>query len=262
MACYYPLRGWRTRSGCVTLGREPPDSSPLPLPCGRCIGCQTDSARGWALRCWLEMRDHQAASFATLTYSPEHVPPALDRSEFSSFAKRLRRALGRFRFFGCGEYGAKSGRPHFHAILFGLDENASSAVERAWGKGIVTVDPITPARIAYVAGYTQKKVGSQKPFRIMSRRPGIGSAARARFPQSWRSFAVTNGHAHGVPRFLHKAWEDQATDLDLETLDYEKYVRRLDAGRDLSYERLEVEATVAEARHARIAERRQFDARS
>ena len=36
--------------------------------------------------------------------------------------KRVRKFAGSgVRFFGCGEYGDRGGRPHYHGLLFGLD---------------------------------------------------------------------------------------------------------------------------------------------
>ena len=32
--------------------------------------------------------------------------------------KRLRRKFGKVRFYHCGEYGDKNGRPHYHASIF------------------------------------------------------------------------------------------------------------------------------------------------
>lgn len=209
------------------------------------------------------MRSHEVATFATLTFDQDHVPDSLDRADFSAFAKRLRKALGPFRFFGSGEYGEQTGRPHFHALLFGVPESERASVNRAWGQGLITLDPITPARVAYVAGYTQKKVSNgARPFRIMSRRPGIGSLAGRRFSSSWRSFAVTNGRQHGVPRYLHDTWLETASAADLEDLEFERSQRQLALARDLSYERLEIEAEVAEAAHRQRSSRRRLDSSS
>ncbi len=62
-------------------------------------------------------------------------------------------------FFACGEYGETTHRPHYHAILYGLSERDAQLVEDTWGKGITKTVEVTPAAIAYVAGYTSKKIG-------------------------------------------------------------------------------------------------------
>ena len=78
---------------------------------------------------------HEENAFITLTYDDEHLPElgSLKFSDFQKFIRRFRKKLARedmkahgvvyrrLRFYHCGEYGDKEGRPHFHAILFGYD---------------------------------------------------------------------------------------------------------------------------------------------
>lgn len=111
------------------------------IPCGQCEGCRIDRSRDWANRCMMELQYHKDAYFVTLTYNDEHVPRAyyadpetgeafesktLLKRDWQLFMKRLRKATsGRpdcenLRFFMCGEYGPKTLRPHYHAIIFGL----------------------------------------------------------------------------------------------------------------------------------------------
>lgn len=82
----------------------------------------------------------------------------------------------------------------------------------------------------------------QPPFIQMSRRPGVGGHAR-QWVNSWRLFAVANGHKIPVPRFLHEAWKLQATPLEVEELLFEK--TKLAAHRDSSAERLEAAEKIA-----------------
>lgn len=247
MPCYHPLRASRTRSGQVLLGKEQPDSEPLSLPCGNCIGCKTANARAWALRCHLELHRHKHAAFTTLTYNERTLPPTLQKRDLQLFFKRLRKSVGAtrsIRFFGCGEYGEQNKRPHYHAIIFGLSKESRDVIEKAWGLGITHTVNATPATIAYTAGYTAKKLGKQDratervdpetgevfrwqpPFLQMSRRPGIGGHAREHI-NSWRSFAIHNGNKVPVPRFLHEAWKQTATPLQIEELLYEKQLTAL-----------------------------------
>lgn len=202
------------------------------------------NARAWALRNQLELQKHDKAVWTTLTYDKSTLPPTLDRRHLQLYIKRLRYELGTarpLRFFACGEYGEQNGRPHFHAILYGLGLEDRSLVEDAWGMGRVRTYAANPANIAYTAGYSSKKVGWvkaeihdrvdpdtgevyrwQPPFLQMSRRPGIGAHAR-QWTQSWRLYAVMNGTRMPVPRYLHEAWKATATNEQLEDLIYEKY---------------------------------------
>lgn len=265
------MRAWRLPGGGTTL-REPSSvgATYMRLPCGSCIGCRMARAREWALRCTLELGSHERTRWCTLTYDDDHLPPTLSKRHLSGFVKRLRARGERVRFFACGEYGERTQRAHYHAILFGLRDDA--CVQACWSQGHTRVDPVSPAAISYVAGYCAKKVGWQlesgeridfetgevyewqAPFLLMSRRPGIGSAA-LRFPASWRRFAVHGGSPMPVPRYLHASWLKTASDLDIFCLESEK---RADALlRDSSKARLEAGEAMAIARLGISASKRQ-----
>lgn len=208
MPCYHPLPAWRGRrlsaSGKRPVAFKLADGfvdRPLELPCGKCVGCIQDRASEWALRCEHEAKCHGPLSnwFLTLTYAPEHLPPggSLVKADLQNFWKRLR-LVAPVRYFACGEYGENLGRPHYHALAFGLeladmtgrrrldgDQVFSSAsLEAAWGLGSVRIDPFSPAAAQYVCNYVRKRVhqdsqshysGKLPEFQLMSRRPGIGS---------------------------------------------------------------------------------------
>lgn len=260
MACFHPLRAWRLPGGGTTL-REPfgdVGQSFLRLPCGGCLGCRKARAREWAFRCMLELGEHSSSRWCTLTYDDDHLPPTLRKRDLSGFVKRVRARGERVRFFGCGEYGERTHRPHYHAILFGLSNEP--VVQAAWPYGFARVDPVSPAAVSYVAGYCAKKIGWklesgervdcetgevfdwQAPFTLMSRRPGIGAAAR-KFSASWRRFAVHAGSPIPVPRYLHASWADSASDLDVFLLESEK--RREAVLRDSSRARLDAGEAIA-----------------
>lgn len=160
--------------------------------CGQCLPCRINRKRTWAARIVLEAHAHQFASFVTLTYSDEHLPPSnsLSRDHWRQFTK----AIG-YRYFGCGEYGEKFGRPHYHFILFGLRPSEAEAFCSArWPYGFVSVRPFVEEHAAYVAAYTVKKLtrssderlspGQIPEFARMSRRPGIGVPGL----RSWLNF--------------------------------------------------------------------------
>lgn len=281
MPCFHPLPAWRTESREITLRKEPiAATADLKLPCGGCIGCRTDKARAWALRCHLELQQHQSAAFTTLTYDERHLPPTLEPEHLSLWLKRLRKAATTttparpIRFFASGEYGETTGRPHYHAILFGLNGRDQALIERTWRNGHTNTVDANPATIAYVAGYSAKKIGWKQqtsservdpdtgevytwrpPFIQMSRRPGIGGHAR-QWPESWRLYAVHNGTIQAVPRYLHEAWKHQATPEEIDQLLYEK--SQLTLRRDINELRLEAEEKIAIARQANRARRRKY----
>lgn len=188
------------------------------IPCGQCIECRLARSRQWADRCVLEQQYHDYSYFVTLTYDDDHLPTSeyitddgeilenatLVPSDLSKFLKALRQAYAKkydnkLRFFGCGEYGSETLRPHFHVIIFGLrlDDLVvyrrnfngdilynSEFLQSVWKKGYVVVGDCTWQSAAYVARYIMKKhLGKDSDFYEkyniapefvrMSRRPGI-----------------------------------------------------------------------------------------
>lgn len=201
--------------GCnFAIGTYRLDGSPAFRPCGKCLGCRLEYSRQWAMRSALEMMMHPQNCFVTLTYNDDHLPldKSLDKEHFKRFIRRFRKKIDptKIRFIGCGEYGEKLGRPHYHAIIFGydfpdkkilqrgsyrrfrnkfssageFDLYKSSLLAKIWEKGFVTIGEANWQTAAYVARYVTKKVtgkkaskhynGKQPEFALHSRMPGIG----------------------------------------------------------------------------------------
>jgi len=112
------------------------------------------------------------------------------------FIKRLRKQGYKFRYYGVGEYGEKTLRPHYHLAAFGFPNcvrgqtdlrkqyccAVCDSVKKAWGKGAVQLGRLEPAACAYIAGYVTKKIeASPLPpqlvpeFQRMSLKPGLGA---------------------------------------------------------------------------------------
>lgn len=154
----------------------------------------------------LESVVHETASFLTLTYSDENLPEggSVHPPHLRDFLKRYRKRLDKpVRFFGVGEYGDKSERPHYHLAMFGDDCSAPGTdplhrlhpqrferrvchADLAWPFGNVHVGTLTYDSAQYIAGYTTKKMtgvmderlhGRHPEFARMSLRPGIGAPA-------------------------------------------------------------------------------------
>ena len=152
-------------------------------------------------------------SYYTDSFSGELIPHySLFKRDVQLFLKRLRENTGcQFRYYCAGEYGSKTLRPHYHLIIFGLELNEDSDLynarnghsgftlyqsrtiefawsrilfDRRWPLGHVAVAPCNWQTCAYVARYVTKKLDGElssqydffnieKPFSLMSRRPGI-----------------------------------------------------------------------------------------
>jgi len=175
--------------------------------CGQCLPCRLNRRRVWMHRILLESLQQEDNSFVTLTYRPELEPVGgVDPRALQLWLKRLRKSVApvRLRYFGVGEYGDASFRPHYHAALFGLPAcsqggtvyrrdgfetrccSICSVVSRSWEYGRVHVGTLTPHSAGYIAGYVTKKMtgvdddrlkGRNPEFARMSLRPGIGADA-------------------------------------------------------------------------------------
>lgn len=161
------------------------------------------------MRCVLEARSHDQNSFVTLTYSDDHLPAdrSLDKTHLQKFFKRLRKQMGPFRYYACGEYGEQTKRAHYHACLFGIDFHDkvemrrinehtlyySAQLEQLWGLGHCSVGDLTFQSAAYCARYVlKKKMGTgdlqhavldedtgeltpvRQPYAVMSLKSAIG----------------------------------------------------------------------------------------
>lgn len=139
------------------------------FPCGKCVPCRIKRKMEWVTRLVLEKKSHEATVYLTLTYATEHLTyggtdqPTLNPYDLTLFIKRLRRQFDyyhglKFRYFACGEYGDEDGhRPHYHLVLFGVDESYRELYKKVWGKGYVEVLPVKKGCYEYVSGYCVKK---------------------------------------------------------------------------------------------------------
>lgn len=185
------------------------------VPCGQCRGCRLEKSSQWASRCTHEASLYEKNCFLTLTFAPEHLPKdySINKSTLKNFIKRLRNHFEQeIRFYACGEYGEKRGRPHYHVLVFNADfpdrelltlgaQNRlrshfskgplfdlyrSPTLEKLWKYGFSTIGDVTYESAGYCARYIMKKVtgdidvqadhynGRVPEFALMSRNPGIG----------------------------------------------------------------------------------------
>lgn len=189
----------------------------------------------------LETMQYSDNAFVTLTYSDDTVPltkdamPTLVPRHLQLFLKRLRHHQKvQFRFFGVGEYGGQTWRPHYHLGLFNFPScqrgetrknltgrclwsgccSVCDMVGETWGQGDIEVRALGAEKCGYLAGYVTKKMtgvddprlrGRHPEFSRQSRRPGVGFPAVARLAKEINRFvhpselvdvpaAVAQGH--------------------------------------------------------------------
>lgn len=202
----------------------------LVVPCGKCRACRIARAREWSVRCVHETMNHEGSVFATLTYSDDKIPEnaEISKRELQLFIKRLRKEYSgkKVKYFACGEYGDQTGRPHYHAIIFGskLSEHEckksgrafhclAGPILKAWNKGYVFLGDVTYESARYVADYVQKDTraevyeGRTPPFSLKSQ--GIGKEYAIRnSKQMLSNLNVTmQGKNVGFPRYYQKILE-------------------------------------------------------
>ena len=198
------------------------------IECGHCAACKLTSRSSWANRMEMELPYHENAWFLTLTYDDDHLPYygtwdeltgelltenySLKYNDMQSFWKRLRRYIDyhelgdskKLMYYAAGEYGGKTHRPHYHAIVYDLPlkkddlkeyKRKGGAVyyncewlEKVWGMGYVVISAATWNSMSYTAGYTTKKIYGKEGKEFykenglmpedcwMSTRPAIGAA--------------------------------------------------------------------------------------
>jgi len=142
------------------------------VPCGKCPKCIARRVSGWSFRLLQEEKISLSAHFITLTYDSKYVPITsgglltLFKRDTQLFFKRLRKAhekeeiLVPIKYYLVGEYGGRTLRPHYHAILF----NAKlELINDAWKRGHIYYGSVSGASVGYTLKYMSKQ---KKRFRI------------------------------------------------------------------------------------------------
>lgn len=228
---------------------------------------------------------HNHNSFITLTFNEENLPSdkSIKKEHLQKFFKRLRKKLPmQIRYFACGEYGDKSGRPHYHALIFGYDFPdkylwqrqqsgdylyRSPLLEEVWPFGHSLIGEVTFESAAYVSRYVMKKYkGSdeeekqkhyemldtetgeifnvQPEFCLMSRRPGLGKTWLEKYKSDTdKDYITVRGKKMNYPKYYDTLIEKMGEDL---TQRKTKRLKLLKA-QDNSLERLETREKVRKA---------------
>lgn len=251
------------------------------IPCGKCIECRLAYSRNWADRCMMELEDHKSSYFVTLTYDDEHVHKndwfnedtgefgnimTLCKVDLQKFFKRLRYYHGeKIRYFSAGEYGETSLRPHYHAIIFGLElidlvfykrssqgfnYYLSESLSKIWSHGYVVVTEVSWDTCAYTARYVMKKqkglasaiytkYNFEPEFTLMSRKPGIARKWYDEHKSTMYNSAYINittptgGHKCRPPKYF-----DNLYDAEFPEEMYQRKLDILDATKDMDKIRL------------------------
>ncbi len=201
---------------------------------------------------------------------------SLCKRDFQLFMKRLRKSQpeNQIRFYAAGEYGSQTFRPHYHAIVFGLKLSdlvfykfnklgqplyTSQYLESIWCNtssdskerlGICVVAEVSWETCAYTARYTAKKSGTlddefydkfnmEKPFTLMSRRPGIARMYYDDHPDMFDYTSIniptsTGGRKVAIPRYFNNLFADDCPLRSQELKDIRKRMAEVSTKMKLS----------------------------
>lgn len=262
MQCTSPLNVGFLPDGktlCFSDNKRSKEFAPFQLPCGKCLSCRLEKARQLAIRCIHEAQMHEKNCFITLTYSDENLKSnKLNYSDFQLFIKRLRDKIFRdykksygkenwkllskeerkkhyeqikIGVLGAGEYGDRTKRPHFHAIIFNWEPTdrvhyrttdngdkiyTSQTLEKLWGFNDSNTRPneigaVTFESAGYVARYATKKLKHGKdgehdyePISKRSSKNAIGKKWIEKYYDdvfNYGTIILPNGKKSGIPRY-------------------------------------------------------------
>lgn len=194
----------------------------LTVPCAKCGACLANRRAQWSYRLAEELRHSSSAFFLTLTYSNESLSfdiksrlPTLVKRHTQLFMKRLRKQQAKItnekiRYYGVGEYGSTTHRPHYHFILFNPVIDLLENVHEIWKMGICHIGTVSASSIHYVTKYhvnvnRDMQQHRNPEFAVMSRRPGIGHQYLKRVGV-WHKYrrlpyVQSNGYKQAIPRY-------------------------------------------------------------
>tara|TARA_B110000879_G_C11170990_1_gene513569 strand:- start:2382 stop:3167 length:786 start_codon:yes stop_codon:yes gene_type:complete len=161
------------------------------VPCGKCPQCLRDRQNAWIFRLQQEQKVSNTAAFITLTYA--HAPlsfnghETLNPKHLTDFWKRLRKANNSsktIRYYAVGEYGTKFLRPHYHAIVFNINQKLlqhHDKLQNIWSHGNIDIAKSEGGSQRYTLGYimggkwepTQDDDDRQPQFQRQSKNLGI-----------------------------------------------------------------------------------------
>lgn len=224
------------------------------VPCGKCLHCQKKRRSDWSLRLEDEYYSSDSAYFITLTYNDYSIPrtksgyATLYKKHVQDYIKRLRnkqvkltrnlynckanevyKYIKPIRYYAVGEYGSKTRRPHYHVLLFNLEQSLMDEMQNQWINkttklqyGHVDIGSVTGASINYVTKYMfkpfNKKDERLKPFSLMSKGRKVSAERKA---QGIKEYGILGYN------YIKEYGNFHTINNDLTRADYKGKLRRL-----------------------------------
>lgn len=231
-------------------------------PCRRCMACRIQKRTYYTMlsrfECFTYYQKNQGSSFITLTFDDDNLPKngSLDINTGKKFIKRLREHLSRcddfpkkevlnfghssfvpdFKYYLCGEYGDSDGRPHYHAIIFGVDSGILSAfLRKTWKYGFFQCSDVSNARLRYVMKYIDKQYNTntafwnkkdtigdyQQPFSIFSKGLGL-DYIKAHIDEIEETGGInSNGHTVALSQYYSRL-------LGLDGVSFHRFYKKME----------------------------------
>lgn len=194
--------------------------------CGHCRACMLVRINEkMIISVFAAAEYRKKGQFLTLTYRDDTRPDGLQHSDFSSFMKNLRRRDGTpdVKFFVAGEYGEKSGREHFHVLVYN-HRYPIELIRSVWDKGFVSDGTLTPKSMKYVSGYVSKRgfdpgSGKRPPYGRSSCNLPDGLSAEEVYEMSRTGKIQYNGRKFSVPKNWRRRysllWKDLRAEREI-----------------------------------------------
>jgi len=160
-----------------------------------------------------ERKMHVNSMFVTLTYADPHLvwasgQPQLHRAHVQLFLKRVRKAGYKLRYYGVGEYGSQTFRPHYHLLIFG--DVPEEVIRKQWYHGQVHIGNVTEQSVMYCLSYMINKndwrmsKNRVRVFNMMSK--GIGKNYLSKSMVAWhrsgrKNHVLIDGVRRHLPRY-------------------------------------------------------------
>lgn len=216
MRCIRPLKARKNINGDIVYTKRPnlEAQTPLEFECRKCLPCRLNLAREKAVRAVHEAKMHDGNIFLTLTYNEESLASErLIYADFQAFMKKLRhRTDKKITYMVTGEYGDKTKRPHWHAIIFNYYPSdakykystdlghkvwTSQEIEECWKKGNHEYGEVTLESAGYVARYAAKKLthgrDEEHNYHPIHKTSSARAIGRSWIEKYWRH-TFENGH--------------------------------------------------------------------
>jgi len=156
----------------------------FPADCGKCLKCLIKRKAQWSYRMVEELNNSFSAYFVTLTYEDRYLTltengNTVNPNDHKQFISNLKEyetqellayrpyspeeifrrdsgitEEGKLLYYGVSEYGGKTGRSHWHYILFNVRDTLS--INYSWHYGRIQIDECNINTIDYVLKYMMK----------------------------------------------------------------------------------------------------------